>query len=156
MSYFNFLTTICRSLRQTICSCIALHEFKSRIINVALIVMFEPVFPLSSPLPTSHALRVSSCKIDEFRSKDIHRLSNIMDTKTTRLNAKLYSYSSPFLQVTGVFFFYISWYIYNPRLSPRSPIYTHSLSFQFPIFLHAYLLALLYQRLMNPHPPLLS
>jgi len=48
-------------------------------------VIFEFVFPLSSSLlrtSQSHALRVSSCKTDGFRSKDIYCLNNIMNNKT--------------------------------------------------------------------------
>lgn len=134
LSYSSFLTAMRRSLQRIICSCIAPHEFKSRTLTIASVVII---------FSTPYALRVS-CKIDGFRSKDIYCLSNIMNNKT---ECELF----PSLQVAGVFFF-PSWYIYNPRVVHCTPIYTHSLSFQFPTFPFTYLLAPLYQRLIGPHP----
>jgi len=115
--------------------------------------MFEPVFPLSSPLPTSHALRVSSCKIDQFRSKDIYRVTSWTPRQQDWMRTLLL-----FIPLsTGHWCFFFTFHGTSTILDlvHRSPIYTHSLSFQFPIFLHAYLLAPLYQRLINPHSPLL-
>lgn len=73
LCYFSFLTAMHRSLRRIICSCIVRHEFKSRTVTVASVVII---------FSTPYALRVSS-KIDGFRSKDIYCLSNIiMNNKT--------------------------------------------------------------------------
>lgn len=137
MSYFSFLTAMHRSLRRIICSCIAPHKFKSRTLTVASVVII---------FSTPYALRVS-CMIEGFRSKDIYCLSNIMNNKT---ECELYRYSFPLLQVVGVFFCVSG--TSNPLVVHCMPIYTHSLSFQFPIFPFTYLLALLYQRLISSHP----
>lgn len=77
-----------RSLRRIICSCIVPHEFKSRTVTVASVVII---------FSTPYALRVS-CKIDGFRSKDIYCLSIIMNN-----NNELYCYPFPLLQVIGGF-----------------------------------------------------
>lgn len=49
MSYINFLIIMHRSLRRIICSCIAPHEFKSRTLNIASVVII-----FSSPPPPTH------------------------------------------------------------------------------------------------------
>ena len=66
MTSFRFLTAMHRLLRRIICSCIAPHEFKSRTLIVASVVI---------NFSTPYALRVS-CKIDGFRSKDILSLTS--------------------------------------------------------------------------------
>jgi hypothetical protein len=72
-----------RSLRRIICFCIVPHEFKSRTVTVASVVII-----FSS---TSYTLRVS-CKIDGFQSKDIYCLSNIMNNNKTECEPYRYSF----------------------------------------------------------------
>jgi len=92
-------------------------------VTLSQLSSFEPVFPSSfSPLLTC-ALRISSCKIDGFRSKVIyrHRLSNIMDSsQQNKIERELLVI--PFFR--SLVFFYVSWYIYNHRhSSPSANLY---------------------------------
>ena len=146
MSYLGFLTAMHRSPQQIIYSCIAPHESSQGHVTLSQLSSFEPVFPSSfSPLLTC-ALRISSCKIDGFRSKVIyhHRLSNIMDrsqqNKTERELLVI-----PFFRSLVFFFTFHGTSTIIDIVHPP-PIYTHSLSFQFSVFsLHTYF-SPLYQR----------
>jgi len=107
-------------------------------VTLSQLSSFEPVFPSSfSPLLTC-ALRISSCKIDGFRSKVIygHRLSNIMDSSQQN-KTELELLVIPFFRSLVFFTFHGTSTIID--IVHRLPIYTHSLSFQFSVFsLHTY------------------
>ena len=111
-----------RSLRRIICSCIVPHEFKSRTVTVASVVII-----FSS---TRYALRVS-CKIDGFRSKDIYFVS-VTSSWITRLIVNFTAIHFPSYR-SSVFFFPRFMVHLQSSSIHCTAIYTHSLSFQFPI-----------------------